>query len=105
MGWASAGDIFDPVAEALIEAGASDELKRKVLSRLIGLLRDGDWDTEGESLEQFKDDPVIVAAFADHGVKLCGCCSRWSDYEPPVGDPEGPCVDCEHPKADHDDGD
>ena len=33
-------------------------------------MQDGDWDTEDESLEQFKDDPAIVAAFADHDVYL-----------------------------------
>lgn len=102
MGWGSAGRIFDPIAEGLIEAGASEELKRTVLGGLIGQLRGEDWDTPRDSLDQFKDDPAIVAAFADHGVKMCGCCSRWSDYERPDGDRDGPCDGCDHPKADHD---
>lgn len=68
MGWASAGSIFDPVAAALIEAGASDDLKRRVLGKLIETLQDGDWDTEDESLRQFRDDPVIVAEFVKHCV-------------------------------------
>lgn len=68
MGWASAGQIFDPVARALIELGAPDDMKTRVLGDLIGALQDGDWDTEDESLEQFKDDPAIVAAFRDHDV-------------------------------------
>jgi hypothetical protein len=68
MGWASADSIFDPVAAALIEAGATDDLKRKTLGRLISSLQENDWDTEDESLERFKDDPAIVAAFADNGV-------------------------------------
>ena len=70
MGWNSAGDIFDPVARALIELGATDATKTRVLGDLIGALQNGDWDTEDESLEQFKNDPAIVAAFADHDVYL-----------------------------------
>jgi hypothetical protein len=27
-----------------------------------------DWDTEDESLEEFRDDPVIVSLFAEHSV-------------------------------------
>ena len=77
MGWSSANQIFDPVARALIDAGAPDDTKRKVLGDLISGLQDGDWDTEDESLEEFLDDPAIVAAFADHGVHLSdGRCCR-----------------------------
>ncbi|MEV1245144.1 hypothetical protein [Nonomuraea sp. NPDC049750] len=73
MGWGSAGDIFDPVARALIEAGASDDLKRNLLGQLIDKLRDGDWDTEGESLEEFRDDPLIIALFRERGITAdCG---------------------------------
>jgi hypothetical protein len=70
MGWASASRIFDPVAQGLIDAGASEEIKRRVLGDLIGVLQGEDWDTEDESLEEFGDDPVIVAVFAEHGIKL-----------------------------------
>jgi hypothetical protein len=70
MGWSSAGHIFDPVARALIDAGVDGPTKRKVLGVVIKELQQGDWDTEDESLEQFTDDPDIVAAFADNGVKL-----------------------------------
>lgn len=78
MGWSSANEIFNPVARSLQEAGVSDETKRKVLGDLIGGLQDGDWDTEDESLEDFLDDPAIVAAFADHNVHLSDrrCCAR-----------------------------
>lgn len=72
MGWNSANRIFDPVARALIEVGASDDVKRRVLGDLIGHLQDGDWDTEDESLEDFKNDPAIVAAFAANDVHLDG---------------------------------
>ena len=63
MGWASAGDIFNPVAQALIDLGADERMKRGVLGPLIDRLRDGDWDTEDESLQEFRDDPVIVDLF------------------------------------------
>ncbi|MGW1497544.1 hypothetical protein ACWCQW_02950 [Streptomyces mirabilis] len=78
MGWSSANAIFNPVARSLIDAGAPDETKRKVLGDLIGGLQDGDWDTEDESLEDFLDDPAIVQAFADHDVHLSDrrCCRR-----------------------------
>ena len=72
MGWASASRIFDPVAKGLIDAGASEEIKRRVLGDLIGTLQGEDWDTEDESLEEFRDDPVIVELFAEHGVRLAG---------------------------------
>lgn len=68
MGWASAGEIFNPVAQSLIDCGADEQTKRKVLGPLIGKLQDGDWDTEDESLERFGDDLVIRALFYGHGV-------------------------------------
>ncbi|WP_251021042.1 hypothetical protein [Streptomyces sp. ISL-98] len=78
MGWSSANEIFNPVARALINTSADDTTKRKVLGDLIKGLQDGDWDTEDESLEDFLDDPAIVAAFADHGVHTQDgrCCAR-----------------------------
>jgi len=105
MGWASAGDIFDPIAQALIDCDAPDEMKRTVLGGLIGRLLEEDWDTARDSLDQFKGDPAIVAAFADRGVKLCGCCSRPSYYEVPEdGQPGDDCAGCDHPAGEHDDG-
>jgi hypothetical protein len=68
MGWASAGGIFDPVAQALIDCGASDDVKRKVLGQLIRTLQDEDWDTEDGSLQEFRHDPVIVQLFYENGV-------------------------------------
>ncbi len=68
MGWASAGGIFDPVAKAMVEAQAPDEMKTAILSVLIETLRAGDWDTEHESLGEFQDDPAIVEAFRRNGV-------------------------------------
>lgn len=70
MTWKSAGEIFDPIAAALIELGASDEVKRRVLGPLIVTLQDQDWGTEDYSLEKFRNDPVIVGLFAERGVRL-----------------------------------
>lgn len=81
MGWASAGEIFDPVAAALIEAGASDDLKRRVLGKLIDTLQENDWDTEDESLSEFADDPVIVAEFVKRRIG--------AEIEPVAGDVTG----------------
>ncbi len=77
MGWASAGDIFDPVAKALIAAGVDRPTKITVLGTLIDKLRDGDWDTEDESLGLFAHDPAIVEAFHRHG-----CARLYSEAEP-----------------------
>lgn len=69
MGWGSAGlRIFDPVASALIAAGASDEIKERVLGDLIETLQGEDWDTELDSLQSFLDDPAIVRAFANNDI-------------------------------------
>jgi hypothetical protein len=70
MGWSRANSIFDPVARALIDAGADNETKTRVLGDLINGLQDGDWDTEDKSLERFVNDPAIVQAFANNGVHL-----------------------------------
>jgi hypothetical protein len=70
MGWSDTpNDIFDPVARALIEARATDGLKRNVLGVLIQRLRYEDWDTADDSLKVFAHDPGVVAAFADNGIR------------------------------------
>lgn len=68
MGWNTANRIFDPVAQALIDAGAPADTKTRVLGDLIKQLQDGDWDTEDESLAQFTHDPAIVEAFRRNSV-------------------------------------
>jgi hypothetical protein len=71
MGWSSAGwKIFAPVADGLIEANAPGEVKQNVCSKLIGALMEEDWDTPDIELDQYKEDPDIVAAFAEHRVTL-----------------------------------
>lgn len=68
MGWGSGAAIFDPIARALVEEEASEDLKRRVLGDLIGALQEGDWDTEDESLKEFGDDLVIRSLFYNRGV-------------------------------------
>lgn len=78
MGFGSACyKFFDPMARALIKAGASDEEKEQVLGDLIGHLQEEDWDTEYDSLQQFLDDPAIVRAFAKNDI-------TWGDDDPPT---------------------
>lgn len=70
MGWNTANEIFDTVAQELIEAGATFEVKKRVASKLIRSLQGQDWDTEDESLEEFKDDRAIVEAFGENGIEV-----------------------------------
>jgi hypothetical protein len=72
MGWSSANSIFDPIAQALIDAKVSREVKFAALVPLIKGLRENDWDTEDESLEVFSEDPDTVAAFREAGVVSYG---------------------------------
>lgn len=62
------GSIFNTVADALVEAGASDDVKEKALTKVIRGLQEEDWDTELDSLQSYLDDPAIVRAFANNDV-------------------------------------
>jgi hypothetical protein len=64
MGWGSAYSLFNTIADALIEAEASDEVKEKALTKVIRSLQEEDWDTELDSLQSYRNDPAIVSAFA-----------------------------------------
>ncbi|MFB8101331.1 hypothetical protein ACFC3O_00590 [Streptomyces sp. NPDC056007] len=68
MGWGSACGIFNTVADALIEADATNEVKEKALTKVIAALQADDWDTELDSLQSYLKDPAIVRAFATNGV-------------------------------------
>lgn len=83
MGWAGANSIFDPVAYKMTELGVAPEVKTEVLAELIRQMQMGDWDTEGESLDEFQGDPAIVEAFRRNGVILhCGQIgSVWCELE------------------------
>lgn len=67
MGWASGGNIFDPVTQALIDAKLPGEKVRTVLVTLIRQLEERGWDTQSESLGMFLDNPVVVDAFRECG--------------------------------------
>jgi hypothetical protein len=68
MGWGSAYSLFNTVADALIEAKASDEIKERALTTVIARLQAEDWDTELDSLQGYLDDPAIVRAFANNNL-------------------------------------
>lgn len=63
MGWASGSYVFDDIMGEL--KFLNPETKKRVAVKIIHVFRDMDWDTEDESLETFKDDPAIVAAFRE----------------------------------------
>ena len=75
MGWGSAYSLFNTVADALIEADASPDIKEKALTKVIASLQADDWDTELDSLQSYLDDPAIVRAFAVNDV-------HWPTEEP-----------------------
>lgn len=68
MGWGSAYRVFNNVADGLIKAEASDEVKEKTLTKLIADLQAEDWDTELDSLQDYRNDPAIVRAFAANDI-------------------------------------
>lgn len=81
MGWGSAGGYFDAVADALIEGGATDAVKTKVCSVLIGMFRGEDWDTHRDSFDRYIDDPAIVQAFREHEIWVeCGAWEKPGGY-------------------------
>ena len=63
MGWASASGIFDNVANAIIEAGVEAEKGTAILADLISNLSYDDWDTQDESIEGFRNNPMVMEAF------------------------------------------
>lgn len=67
MGWNSANEIFDPVAQALLNNNVDHHSKVDILTTLIRNLQSQDWDTEDESLDDFRHEDSVVEAF-----RLCG---------------------------------
>jgi hypothetical protein len=63
MGWASAGEIFDSVAQGFIDGKVDQEIAKPVLAKLMGTLTDMDWDTESESRDEFQAVPWIEDVF------------------------------------------
>lgn len=49
MGWSSGSTIFDKVAALILDSELSEERQAEIISALIDVLEDYDWDTQGES--------------------------------------------------------
>jgi dUTP pyrophosphatase len=75
VGWNSANEIFDPVAEAVIRNRIDMDAALDILVTLIRNLQAEDWDTEDESLEAFSQSWVVAEAF-----KRCGVPS-WDSFD------------------------
>lgn len=73
MGWASAGEIFDATAHVVLrkyeDSNIDFEQAVEILGVLARKLRDGDCDTEDESVWEFQKHPVILAALKVAGWK------------------------------------
>lgn len=63
MGWSSGGDVFNSTARTLLAAGVQPDMVTKALAVLIDQLLDGDWDTCDESVQEFRNEPAVIAAF------------------------------------------
>lgn len=50
MGWASGGEVADPVIKAVKENVPDEKARRKIYDALIDALQSRDWDTEQESM-------------------------------------------------------
>lgn len=70
MGWSHGSEVFDPVAEKMIEIGVPPQQQTEIASALISALRDQDWDDPEESLSAFGRHPAIVEAFARQDITL-----------------------------------
>ena len=61
MGWCSATEIFDAVAEVVIDNEAIPEPDRlKVITKLYDALTSDDWDCQNDS--KFYEHPLFIAA-------------------------------------------
>ena len=59
MGWCSGTEIFDVVAEAVLE----DLPKEEILGRLIDVLEDHDWDCQCDS--DYWNNPIVRKLFEE----------------------------------------
>lgn len=60
MGWCSGTEVFDPVAQAIIDSDASEPSKIGMLMELILALEERDWDCQGEA--DLYHNPLVNAA-------------------------------------------
>jgi hypothetical protein len=99
MGWASAGQIFDPVALALIDSGVPDKAITRVCVVLIKQLQAGDWDTTGESWDACHH-PAVREAF-----RQCDAAPECGEFHTPERGPTYWCALEDEHDGDHDDKD
>jgi len=59
MGWCSGTEVFDAVAEAVLEEGEMDA--KEILMIVAEVLRNNDWDCENDSY--YWDHPVVQEIF------------------------------------------
>lgn len=90
MGWASGGDVFDPVAQKMIALCEEKKLLPTdaidVLATLAEYLFHRDWDTEDESLETAKGHHIVRRA-------LCEALRRIGWKPDPEDDEEHYCLE------------
>lgn len=63
MGWCSATQIFDDMAEFILSTNEPDGKKRAVLGKLIDVLEENDWDCQSDS--RYFDHPLVNALFRE----------------------------------------
>lgn len=75
MGWSGGNEIFDSVCEEVIKQvekadGLYPDDATKLLTVLIYEMQQGDWDTEYESLDRFREHDFVVKAFEANEIRL-----------------------------------
>jgi len=70
MGWACGSYVFDPVVRALQARVPDADTRTALASVLIEALQHADWDTEDESVTEFRGDAAIMNAFAANGIPI-----------------------------------
>lgn len=60
MGFASGGEVFNKVADKLLEIKAPDDVVIEVIAALTDGLTDLDWDTLDESVSEYLGSPAIL---------------------------------------------
>lgn len=111
MGWASGGDVFEPVVNELIDWHADSYVVYRVTKRLIETLTERGWDTVEESIGIYTHEEVLRAAnelgyYAHHQIPedgglseakiLCSGCGRQVRY---LRDEEGDLHSVYHSKT------
>jgi len=60
MGWCSGTELFDAVAESIINSPLTRKEKVKILVTLIEAMEDQDWDCQQDS--RYWNEPLVAAA-------------------------------------------